>query len=556
MKEVYNKKNIAIFALGGLDEIGKNMYVIQYQDELIIIDAGIKFPGDDLFGIDYVIPDFTYLIDNKEKIRGLFITHGHEDHIGGIPYLLKELSIPIYAGRLATAFIKEKLKEHNIVNQTTLHEITEDDQVYFDQLNIRFFRTNHSIPDSFGIVINTPYGNIVHTGDFKFDLTSIGPSANKAKIASIGNEGVLCLLSDSTNSEIPGFSLSEKVIGETIHEIFEQLSGRVIFATFASNIYRIGQAIEASLKANRKIVILGRSLERAVRIAKELKYIHIPDDEIIRPSMINYYHDHQVSVICTGSQGEPFAALSRIANGSHRHITIHANDTVIFSSSPIPGNAISINKIIDQLNRRGADVIHHKIKAIHTSGHGAQEELKLMIRLLKPMFFVPIHGEYRMLKKHTQLASECDIPYDRSFILDNGYVLEVNRTLAQVTTSVPASPVYIDGEGIGDIGTVVLRDRRILSEAGILLITTCIDVEKSHVVSGPEMITRGFVYVKGSQQIIEQVCQRAKFTIQNTIQEDGIQLKSLKRKIVKNVQSYLYKEIKRRPLIIPIIIKV
>lgn len=551
-----NENNVAVFALGGLDEIGKNTYVIEYQNEIIIIDAGIKFPGDDLFGIDYVIPDYTYLVKNQEKIKGLFITHGHEDHIGGIPFLLRKINIPIYAGKLALEFIKERLTEHGLLKEANLNEIHEDQKISFDNLAVEFFRTNHSIPDSYGIVVNTPQGNVVHTGDFKFDLTPIGPPANLTKIANIGDQGVLCLLSDSTNSEIPGFSLSENVIGETIKDLFSQLSGRIIFATFASNIYRIKQAIDASVMHKRKIVVFGRSLERAVRIGQELGYIKVPKGTFIEPSEINKWKDDQISVLCTGSQGEPFAALSRIANKRHRYLSISKNDTVIFSSSPIPGNVLSINKIINQLSRMGANIIHHKLKDIHTSGHGAQEELKLMLRLLKPKFFVPIHGEFRMLQKHIELANQCGIPNERSFILDNGEIIELNSEKAAKTVTVPANPVYVDGEGIGDIGNIVLRDRRILSESGILLVIVSLDKKKSMILSGPEIITRGFVFMRESGDLIKSLSQLVEKTVTHSLQEGNTQWSEMKKAIIDDIQPYIYKETKRRPMILPIIMEI
>lgn len=550
------KNNVQVFSLGGLDEIGKNTYVIQYKNELIIVDAGIKFPDDELYGIDYIIPDYTYLIKNKDKIKGLFITHGHEDHIGGIPYLLKEIDIPIYAGKMALELIKEKLKEHNLINNAALFEIHEDNNIQFKNLSVQFFRTNHSIPDSFGIVIKTPQGNIVHTGDFKFDSTPIGPPANITKIASIGKEGVLCLLSDSTNSEVPGFSLSERIIGETIHDIYNHRTGRVIFATFASNVYRIKQAVEASIKNNRKIIILGRSLERAVRIAQDLGYIKIPTGVLVEPSAIKNLPDNQISVLCTGSQGEPFAALSRISNGNHRHLSINNNDTVIFSSSPIPGNLISINKIIDQLSRRGATVIHHKLRNIHASGHGAQEELKLMLQLLNPKFFMPIHGEYRMLKKHTELAVDCGVPLERSFILDNGEILELNSESAMKGKKVPAKPIYVDGDGIGDIGTIVLRDRHIMSESGILSIVICIDKKNLAIIAGPEIITRGFVYMNQSRDLINSLSDIVNLTIKQLFQKSTPHRTEIKRKIIDSVLQFIYDETKRKPIVIPIIMEV
>lgn len=545
-------KDLGIFALGGLGEIGKNTYCIEYMDELLIIDAGIKFPTDDLFGIDYVIPDYTYLVDNQHKIKGIFITHGHEDHIGGIPYLLKRVNVPIYAGKLAIELIKERLKEHDLVHKTTFHELSEGKIMGFGQLEVDCFRTTHSIPDSYGIVVHTPLGNIVHTGDFKFDLTPIGPVSNLEKIAAVGKEGVLCLLSDSTNSEIPGYSLSESKIKKTIHELFGQIQGRIIFATFASNMYRFQQAIDAAVLNNRKIVILGRSLLKAVKIGSNLGYLKIPDKTLIEASEVNHYPDDQILVICTGSQGEPFAALSRIAYHKHPQLAIKKHDTVIFSSSPIPGNTLSINKIINQLSRSGAHILHHRLKAIHTSGHGAQEELKLMLTLLKPKFFVPIHGEYKMLKQHVKLAQDCGIPAENSYLLDNGMVLEIAGEHASFSRSVPANAVYVDGEGIGDIGTIVLRDRQRFSQSGVLLVVVAINFRTKEIVSGPEIISRGFVFIRESDDLIRKIKDLAHTITTESLASKSKRWNDLRTDIVEKVEPYVYKATGRRPMILPI----
>ena len=543
------------FALGGLGEVGKNMYVIEHDDEIIVIDAGVMFPKDELLGIDYVLADYTYLMNNKSKIKALFITHGHEDHIGGIPFLLNDVDVPvIYASNVAAALIKHKLEDRNI-KYNNIKLINEDVVANFKHFKVEFFRTTHSIPDSYGLAIHTPNGVIVTTGDFKFDLTPIGPMANLQKMAALGEKGVRLLLSDSTNALVPGFSLSESAVDEALGDLFARSTGRIILATFASNIYRVAHIIQTCKDNNRKIAVFGRSMVNSIEIAKSCGFI--TDDNIfVTSDEANRINPSEVCILCTGSQGEPLAALSRIANGIDNNVKLLPDDTIIFSSSPIPGNALSINRVINKLYLKGAKVYTNSSEAdIHTSGHGKQDELKLVIRLIKPEYFIPIHGEYRMLKKHAEIGALCSVDKKNTFVLKNGDRIALTKDKVYLKDSIPINDIYVDGKRIGNIGASIIKDRKIMSTDGVLIIILNIDSELRQLSLDPNVTTRGFVVVNENQNLINDIQKKVKQIALNELNKDSFNYVDLKNRIILEINSFIIELTGRRPIIMPMILE-
>ncbi|RXI97953.1 ribonuclease J [Anaerobacillus alkaliphilus] len=547
---------VRVFALGGVGEIGKNMYVVEVDEDIIVIDAGLMFPDDEMLGIDIVIPDISYLEANLERVRGIILTHGHEDHIGALPYIMKKLNVPVYGTKLTLGIVKGKLVEKGLDKSVDLRLIDGKSQLKIGTTTVNFFRTNHSIPDSVGVCIETAHGAIVHTGDFKFDQNPVdGVYSDIGKMATIGEKGVLCLLSDSTNAERPGVSMSESVVGQGIKEAFYGAKGRIIVATFASNVHRVQQVINAAQKTKRKVTVSGRSMLRIVSIAMELGYLHVNDGTLIDIADVDKYSDDEITILTTGSQGEPMSALSRMAKGAHRQITIKSSDTIIISATPIPGNEKSVTKIVDLLFRTGADVIFGQ-KQVHTSGHGYQEELKLMLNLMKPKYFVPIHGEFRMQHVHSKIARTCGVKQDRIFLIDKGEVIEFIDGDGKLNGKVPSGNVLIDGIGVGDVGNIVLRDRRLLSKDGILVVVVTLNKANNVIISGPDIISRGFVYVRESEKLLEEASALVTETLTKCMVENVNEWSSLKSNIRDVLSRHLFEKTRRRPMILPIIMEV
>ncbi|KYO65756.1 ribonuclease J [Thermovenabulum gondwanense] len=552
-----NEPKIQIIPLGGLGEIGKNMTVIQYEKEILVIDAGLMFPEEDMPGIDIVIPDITYLKENRENVKAILLTHGHEDHIGALPYVLQELNVPLFGTKLTLGLVEGKLKENKIKKNVSMNVVNPLQTVKIGNFTVDFFRVNHSIPDSLGIAIHTPVGTICHTGDFKFDQTPVdGKIADLHKLAELGSKGVLVLLSDSTNAERTGYTMSEKVVGATIEEIFGMAKGRIIVATFASNIHRIQQVVDAAFKYDRKVAIVGRSMVNTVSIAESLGYINLPENMILELDEISHLPENKIVIITTGSQGEPMSALTRMAMSEHKKLEILPGDTVLIAATPIPGNEKLVARTIDHLFKQGADVIYEKISGVHVSGHASQEELKLMINLVRPRYFIPVHGEFRHLIHHANLAKEVGIPEENIFIAENGRIIEFSKDGARFSGKVTAGKVLVDGLGVGDVGNIVLRDRKQLAQDGIMIVVVTIDKESTEVVAGPDIISRGFVYVRESEQLIEQAKDIVKQELKKCQEENITEWSSIKSEVREALGKFLFEQTRRRPMILPIIMEV
>ena len=551
-----NQNKVQISPLGGLGEIGKNMTVFRYGDDIILIDAGLMFPEDDMLGIDLVIPDITYLLENKDKVKAIFLTHGHEDHIGALPYVLKQIDVPVYGTALTLGILQGRLRENN-VSDNNLVTIKPGDKINVGAFNLEFIRVNHSIPDAISIVIKTPIGTIIHTGDFKFDQTPVdGQVTQFNKFAEFGDEGVLALLADSTNAERPGFTQSEKMVGQTFDDEFRYARNRIIVATFSSNVHRIQQVVDSAVKYKRKVAVIGRSMINVVNIAMELGYLRIPEGVLIDIDETNNYTSDQIVIITTGSQGEPMSALTRMAMNDHKKVDIMPGDTVIISATPIPGNEKLVARTIDHLYKLGADVIYEKSNGVHVSGHASQEEIKLMHNLVRPKYFIPVHGEYRHLIKHANLAKDLGMPSENIVIAENGSVIEISKNGIGINGKIQSGKVLVDGLGVGDVGNIVLRDRRQLSQDGIMIVVVTIDHETCHVVSGPDIVSRGFVYVREAEDLMEEAREKVLSALERCENNGVSEWSMIKSTIRDNLGRFLYERTRRRPMILPIIMEI
>lgn len=548
---------VALIPLGGLGEIGKNIMAVRFGENILLIDCGLMFPEEELLGIDIVIPDVTYLLENKEQLCGIVLTHGHEDHIGALPYLARQLNVPVYGTKLTLGLLAGKLKEQGLAEVVDLRILKPRNAVSIGPFRVELIRVSHSIPDAVAVAIHTPVGVLVHTGDFKIDPTPVdGEVTDFFRFAQLGEKGVLVLMSDSTNVERPGYTLSERVVGQTFDETFRHARERIIIATFASNIHRLQQAIITARQYGRKVAVVGRSMVNVLSIAHDLGYLHIPDGTLVELEEANRLPKNKVVVLSTGSQGEPMSALTRMAWGDHRQIEIFPGDTVIISAAPIPGNEKLVARVIDLLFKKGAHVIYEKVSGIHVSGHSSQEELKLMINLLKPKFFVPVHGEYRMLIKHAELAQAMDIPPSNIFIAENGQVLEFSRRSGRAAGKVTAGRVLVDGLGVGDVGNVVLRDRRQLSQDGILIAVVTISRDSGLVVAGPDIVSRGFVYVRESEKLLEEAREKVRGALEKCNEQGITEWGAIKSQVRETLGRFLYEKTRRRPMVLPIIMEV
>ncbi len=551
------KSRLKIIPLGGVQEIGKNLTVFEYGGEILVLDCGMAFPDDSMFGVDCVIPDMTYLINNKDKVKGVVITHGHEDHIGSIPYLLKSINVPVYATRLTIGLIEHKLAEHGILSVAKLNSVRAGDSVKIGKnFKVEFIRVNHSISDAVGMAITTPVGTVVHTGDFKIDCTPImGTMIDLARFGELGKNGVLALMSDSTNVERPGYTMSERTVGEKFEEIFKNTRQRIFIATFASNVDRVQQIIDAAVHNRRKVAVSGRSMVNIIETASLLGYLKIPEGTLIPIEDVKKYNPHQLVIVTTGSQGEPMSALTRIAYSDHRQIEINRGDLVIISASPIPGNEKTISNVINELYKKGADVIHQSLAEVHVSGHACREELKIILGLVKPKYFIPVHGEERHLKRHAELGMEMGIDKKRVFRMEIGQVLEMDASGAKITGSVQSGAVLVDGYGVGDVGNIVLRDRKHLAEDGIIMVVMAINAKTNALISGPEIISRGFIYMRENEAIMEELRRVAAASVQDALRQRQHDWNTVKAGVKNALSNCIYDGTHRKPMILPVILE-